>query len=742
MTSSKRSIEFGKRSFGWRCLLAGLFGCAVLASAQSCPTPSFFSDAVPINGDWWLQLPDGTVFGQYNLTVACSGISMYHYDLGWEAVIDANDGSSGVWLYDYTSEHWWYTNPAVFPDLYDSTLGAWLYYNPDTSDSGHYTTNPRTFTNLTTNLPVTYGSTAGSTALAITSSSPLPGGITGVSYVDWQLTASGGTAPYSWSTPVRPTGLPPGLQLSAKGLLTGTPTAAGQYSFTVRVTDGAHALPSVVLSLTVAANAGLIGAQSSLEGDLGYMPFDQYNSTALASSNMGLTKACPLGSTVRGCYNTVLQNLKAQSVSGVRVFVTFCDVFHFSNALVNCGNLFNSSSPPTWNPNANPGLTWLSNVTSFFQDVKAAGIPKVTLTFMHADGSAGTIQVATSTTTSPSGSRCGDTPSDYVYFWVPEPFGLKMEPSGSLYPIGEENDGYNCAPMNPYFVGWNNQFSVIGAMLGAAESNQVTIDELEFENEIDLLDFSSHLRLVYDNASPELVGQPPGTKIDIVTALRGLMSAHGFDQFRVTWSTGWIGSTVALSDCINAYGDSGRAGAADPLAAAIWGYRGGWIGVPIGASASNGLYCGGSLGLPMQQSPFARAAPDIIDAHVYPAVNGAGVGESGTEVQNEASLDFTDIENFVAAQNLQPAPLVMVGETHQGTPSHAYTYGAPCAMHPDSAPANTVAGFQQSTLASAPIVFRPWMELWNDTGACYAYNGGGHNSYQNLNFSGTGPYLP
>ena len=38
----------------------------------------------------------------------------------------------------------------LFPYLYDFTLNDWLYYFPDTKNPGHYTTNPRFFSNLTT----------------------------------------------------------------------------------------------------------------------------------------------------------------------------------------------------------------------------------------------------------------------------------------------------------------------------------------------------------------------------------------------------------------------------------------------------------------------------------------------------------------------------------------------------------------------------------------------------------------
>jgi subtilisin family serine protease len=48
------------------------------------------------------------------------------------------------------------------------------------------------------------------------------------------FTASGGTAPYTWAKTVGT--LPPGLTLSSGGVLSGTPTTAGTYSFSVQAT--------------------------------------------------------------------------------------------------------------------------------------------------------------------------------------------------------------------------------------------------------------------------------------------------------------------------------------------------------------------------------------------------------------------------------------------------------------------------------------------------------------------------
>jgi len=54
----------------------------------------------------------------------------------------------------------------------------------------------------------------------------------------FQLTAEGGVPPYTWHLGPGQGGLPPGLQLEPRlGLITGMPTAAGDFEFTVIVTD-------------------------------------------------------------------------------------------------------------------------------------------------------------------------------------------------------------------------------------------------------------------------------------------------------------------------------------------------------------------------------------------------------------------------------------------------------------------------------------------------------------------------
>jgi hypothetical protein len=77
-----------------------------------------------------------------------------------------------------------------------------------------------------------------------------PQGWTNTVYGD-TLTVSGGLAPYAWS--VSAGSLPPGISLGADGVLSGTPTATGTYSFTIQVTDANGKSATQAASITVAA---------------------------------------------------------------------------------------------------------------------------------------------------------------------------------------------------------------------------------------------------------------------------------------------------------------------------------------------------------------------------------------------------------------------------------------------------------------------------------------------------------
>jgi WD40 repeat protein len=82
----------------------------------------------------------------------------------------------------------------------------------------------------------------------VINSSTIVGGETGVAYLGFTFSASGGSGGFTWTE----TGtLPPGLSLSPAGQLSGTPVTAGTYPFTVTATDW------VSPSLTGSMNASI-----------------------------------------------------------------------------------------------------------------------------------------------------------------------------------------------------------------------------------------------------------------------------------------------------------------------------------------------------------------------------------------------------------------------------------------------------------------------------------------------------
>jgi hypothetical protein len=92
-------------------------------------------------------------------------------------------------------------------------------------------------------------------ALIITTSS-VPAGTVGVAYAATGLAAAGGVPPYTWS--VAAGAFPGGLSISPAGVISGTPTASGTFSVTVKVTDSAQVTATQAYSITVAAASGLL----------------------------------------------------------------------------------------------------------------------------------------------------------------------------------------------------------------------------------------------------------------------------------------------------------------------------------------------------------------------------------------------------------------------------------------------------------------------------------------------------
>jgi len=134
--------------------------------------------------------------------------------------------------------------------------------------SGTSYTDTVTFTNTTNNTgdttrPVSL--TVNATEAPTISTVLLPAGAVDTAYSQ-TMAAAGGTPPYNWS--VSSGTLPAGLSISTGGVLSGTPTTAASYSFTVRVegANGASSAKDFSVTINEAAPPPTINLSSDSGG--------------------------------------------------------------------------------------------------------------------------------------------------------------------------------------------------------------------------------------------------------------------------------------------------------------------------------------------------------------------------------------------------------------------------------------------------------------------------------------------
>jgi len=398
-------------------------------------------------------------------------------------------------------------------------------------------------------------------------------------------------------------------------------------------------------------------------------------------------------------------------------------------------------------------MTWKAHVADFFDDVNTygyqngVGIKNVVISFVFGAGGAlyQDLQSTDSRITFPLGSPCDGMPGT-VRFYPMYPVGVAI----SGYPLfWNDPNAYNCAPTNPFFIGWTNGFGVIDAVLAAAQAKGIRVAELEAQQELNISGFTSEMRLIYDNSNPQSV-------VDVLGQLRQKMTDHTFDPGLVTWSGGWtdssltyvsgpdkcnlVDSATGTCNCLNVYGDYSRQFALDSIAAAI---GGGQVGLgenpDFQPTDTGGLVCGGSTAN-MIYPPIYYSQPSVVDSHMYPHIEYPGDNQSertDTHVQQAAKVDYSDLQHLLALFGI---PTALIGETHRGTPNTDTADG--CWVYPTTAATDNVAGFNQSALSGYSVVFQPWMELQDSTGLCYPYYPAGQSSYQNVNYGGNGPYTP
>jgi len=151
--------------------------------------------------------------------------------------------------------------------LASGSLPTGLVLGSSTTDTVNITGKATAAGNSTFTISVTDATGASNTSgplnivvssLAFTTTSPLPAGTINMVYPNVQFAATGGTSPYTFALATGST-LPPGLNFTG-GLLSGTPTAAGNFSFGVTLSDSGTPPAVITQTFTLAVS----GAQNPL----------------------------------------------------------------------------------------------------------------------------------------------------------------------------------------------------------------------------------------------------------------------------------------------------------------------------------------------------------------------------------------------------------------------------------------------------------------------------------------------
>jgi subtilisin family serine protease len=182
------------------------------------------------------SLPGGTVGSAYSATLGATG---------------------------GTTPYTWTLASGVLPAGLSLSVGGVISGQPTTAGTSSFTVRVTGNDGLSSTAARSITVT---TPFSITTES-LPDGVQGTAYRQ-TLTASGGTGTLSWS---RVSGtLPNGVSLSSAGVLSGTPSAANTFTFTVRVTDGASRTAQATFTVVIApAPPGSFNKSSPSNGATG-----------------------------------------------------------------------------------------------------------------------------------------------------------------------------------------------------------------------------------------------------------------------------------------------------------------------------------------------------------------------------------------------------------------------------------------------------------------------------------------
>jgi hypothetical protein len=160
--------------------------------------------------------------------------------------------------------------------IISGSLPAGLTLNSSTGTISGTPTSPGTY-NFTAKVVDKYGNTDTQACTLVVLASPVnltcgSCGSGNATVGDWyssNLSVSGGASPYTYS--IASGSLPPGLSLSSTGVISGTPTTAGSYTFTSKVVDKNGYSDTATCTIVVAAaalnlNCGTCGASQATVG--------------------------------------------------------------------------------------------------------------------------------------------------------------------------------------------------------------------------------------------------------------------------------------------------------------------------------------------------------------------------------------------------------------------------------------------------------------------------------------------
>jgi hypothetical protein len=251
---------------------AGTYHFVAQMSSYVTGQQGFFGNRLDVTvtvGAGQLALNDSFVSANFPSSMAAGGtanVTVVLQNTGTQAW----DNTGGFYLYskDNPTNLWGTPNykpttavAATAQGTFDLTLKAPTTLGPNSTSWQMYATNVGFFGPVFT-FNITVGAAppdagvvdsgppdAGFSLPTITTAS-LPNGTIGILYSQ-TLQASGGMAPYTWST-VAPGALPPGLTLNGStGQISGTPTAVGPFSFTAQVKDNLGQTSQKGFSITI-----------------------------------------------------------------------------------------------------------------------------------------------------------------------------------------------------------------------------------------------------------------------------------------------------------------------------------------------------------------------------------------------------------------------------------------------------------------------------------------------------------